>query len=358
VITEQMVDEIVVPTAHDAVWSHDQAVFLDAAQNCGGTVHPLLDALEQIDPQFLAPLPGLGHTAQRLQFLSAVAATDVTAARVLEPHLDAVAILAESRESDDFTRAGHTWGVFAAEGPASTLVAEQHHGAWTLTGTKPWCSLGGRLSNALVTARTTADESRLFRVDLRQGEVHSADARWVARGLADVESGPLVMDAAAATPVGRGGWYLSRPGFRWGGIGVAACWWGGCVPLFAAIVRKNAQGDPKPLTTSRVGRLYRALESARVILERSAAYIDSAAARESEDADDMAVLAHTARGVVADAVDETLAAVRDILGPAALALDEPTARRCADLELYASQYHRGGDDASLSAHLDSAGSWW
>ena len=43
-----MVDEFVVPTAHDAVWSHDQAVFLDAAQNCGGTVQPLLNALEQI----------------------------------------------------------------------------------------------------------------------------------------------------------------------------------------------------------------------------------------------------------------------------------------------------------------------
>jgi hypothetical protein len=164
------------------------------------------------------------------------------------------------------------------------------------------------------------------------------------------------MDAATATPVGRTGWYLNRPGFRWGGIGVSACWWGGCVPLFAALARKNSEGDPKTLTASRVGRLYRALESARVILEYSATQIDRAAG--SEDPDGMAVLAHTVRGVVADAVDETLAAVRDILGPAALALDEPTARRCADLELYASQYHRGGDDASLSAHLDSAGSWW
>lgn len=129
-ITEQMVDEIVVPTAHDAVWSHDQAVFLDAAQNCGGTVHPLLDALEQIDPQFLAPLPGLGHTAQRLQFLSTVAATDVTAARVLEPHLDAVAILAESRESDDFTRAGHTWGCLRRRGPG--VDARRRAAPWSV----------------------------------------------------------------------------------------------------------------------------------------------------------------------------------------------------------------------------------
>jgi alkylation response protein AidB-like acyl-CoA dehydrogenase len=351
-------EELVMLPAEDDAWAHVQRAFLEAARSCNGRTQPLVTVLEGIEPTLLAPQPGAGHTVERFKFLAAVAGADVTAARVLEPHLDAIAILGENHQFDARADSGQTWGVFASEGPSSTLVARQESDAWTLTGTKPWCSLGGRLSRALVTARTIAGEPRLFRVDLRQCAVRSPETLWVARGLADVESGPLVMDAASATAVGDTGWYLDRPGFRWGGIGVAACWWGGCVPLFAAIVQKSKRGEAKPLTASRIGRLYRALESARLLLERSAAYIDRSHTGDTDDTDRMAVLAHTVRGVVVDALDETLAATRDILGPAALALDEATARRCADLEIYASQYHRGGDDVSLSSHLESAGPWW
>lgn len=346
--------------ADDAAWSHVQQDFLASAQACNGFVAPLLTMLEQIEPMLLAPQPASGHTLERLSFFAAAAAADVTAARVLEPHLDAVTILDEHDRGGAQTAAGQTWGVFAAEGPSSTLVAHEANGKWILSGVKPWCSLGGRLTNALVTVRTNSGESRLFQVDLRQAVVRSDEVPWVSRGLADVESGPLVMDAATAAPVGDTGWYLTRPGFRWGGIGVAACWWGGCVPLFTEIVAKSKHGAPHPLVASRVGRLYRALESARLHLERSAAYIDRAQTTTDveDDAEQIAVLAHAVRGVVADAVDETLAATRDILGPAALALDEPIARRFADLEIYASQYHRGPDDTSLSAHLGSQDSWW
>ncbi|MEO7124123.1 MAG: hypothetical protein ABI400_13595, partial [Lacisediminihabitans sp.] len=129
-----------------------------------------------------------------------------------------------------------------------------------------------------------------------------------------------------------------------------------CVPLFSAIVQKSKRGEVNQLVASRVGGLYRILESARLLLERAAADIDDTEA--ATDPDHSAVLAHSVRGMVADAVDETLAATRDILGPAALALDEPIARRFSDLEIYASQYHRGADDASLAAHVNSEGSWW
>lgn len=63
-------------------------------------------------------------------------------------------------------------------------------------------------------------------------------------------------------------------------------------------------------------------------------------------------------GVAVDAVVLALAAARDVLGPAALAFDESLARRCADLELYVAQYHRGRDDASLARHLPEAGLAW
>jgi len=342
----------------DNDWSESQRAYLAAAAECNGLVQPLLTELEHTEATSLAPHPGSGHTRERFAFLAAVAAADVTAARVLEPHLDAVAILAESGALGDGDGRRQSWGVFAAEGPASTLAAREREGTWTLSGDKPWCSLGGRLTDALVTARTDTGRARLFRVNLRQSGVRSQEAPWVARGLADVDSGPLVMDAAVASPIGEPEWYVSRPGFRWGAIGVAACWWGGCVPLFAELVGRYERGEPNPLVGSRIGRTYRRLESARQLLESAAARIASSQVDSESESDEIAVLAHTVRGVVVDALDETLMATRDILGPGALALNEATARRYADLEMYASQYHRGRDDASLSAHLRLGGSWW
>lgn len=327
------------------------AGYEEVAAESPGRVGPLLDALSHVAPDAV-PLPGGGRTAERFGTLSRVAAIDLTAARVLEPHLDALAILAEAGLPHPAT--GTTWGVFAAEAPGAALRAVQGADGWTLDGVKPWCSLGGRLTHALVTARV-GDERQMFAVDLRQDAVTAEPTAWVARGLAEVESGPLRFDGATAEPVGTAGWYLDRPGFRWGGIGVAACWWGGCLPLFRSLVERAA-APGNPLLAARVGELYRALESPRLLLERAAAAIDAGA-----QGDDAAALAHTVRGSVADGVVLTLAAVRDLLGPAALAFDEGHARRTADLELYVSQYHRGRDDESLAkrlAGLDARSVWW
>ncbi|TDQ03069.1 alkylation response protein AidB-like acyl-CoA dehydrogenase [Leifsonia sp. 115AMFTsu3.1] len=327
------------------------AGYEEVAAESPGRVVPLLEALSRVPPDAV-PLPGGGRTAERFGTLSQIAAIDLTAARVLEPHLDALAILAEAGLPHPAT--GTTWGVFAAEAPGTVLEAVRSADGWTLDGVKPWCSLGGRLTHGLVTA-SVADERRMFAVDLRQDAVTAEPAAWVARGLAEVESGPLRFEKAAAEPVGAAGWYLDRPGFRWGGIGVAACWWGGCLPLFRALT-KRAAAPGNPLLAARVGELYRALESGRIQLEHAAGLIDAGAG-----GDDAAALAHTVRGTVADAVVLTLAAVRDLLGPAALAFDEAHARRAADLELYVSQYHRGRDDESLAkrlAQLDARSVWW
>jgi alkylation response protein AidB-like acyl-CoA dehydrogenase len=327
------------------------ATYEAAAGRSSGRVGPLLDTLAATDAGAV-PLPGEGRTRERFAALSRIATADVTAARVLEPHLDALAILAEA--GHPAPPAGTTWGVFAAEGPGAPLTAARTADGWMLTGVKPWCSLGDRLTHALVTARD-GDDRRMFAVDLRAPGVTAEPAAWVARGLAEVTSGPLRFDGVPAEPVGGPGWYLERPGFRWGGIGVAACWWGGCVPFFRALADRAA-GSDDPLRAARTGELYRVLESGRLQLARAAEAIDAGTA-----GDAAAVLAHTVRGVAADAVALTLAAVRDLLGPAALAFDESHARRAADLELYAAQYHRGRDDVSLANRLpglDGESAWW
>ncbi|GAB3573231.1 acyl-CoA dehydrogenase family protein [Leifsonia lichenia] len=337
--------------------------YLDAAATCDGRVGPLLDALAAVRGDDLAPFPGEGGTADRFRFLARAAAADVTAARVLEPHLDALTILHEA--GDEPAAAGTTWGVFAAEAPGAELRATTDGNAWVLDGVKPWCSLGARLTDALVTAATEDGGRRMFRVSLRQQGVTAQQAVWVARGLAEVASGPLEFASVPARPVGGPGWYLDRPGFRWGAIGVAAAWWGGCLPLADALLAKATRQGANQLTASRAGRVHRMLAAARAHLAAAAAVIDgrtsvgdAAAAPAAVADDEAAVLAHAVRGTVADAVVETLAAARDVLGPSALAFDESRARRYADLDLYVSQYHRGPDDVSLVGHLPDGGARW
>ena len=64
------------------------------------------------------PAPGAGRTRSRWSALATLGAIDLTVARVAEPHLDALAILAESGQPElaDAALTGSTWGVYAAEG--------------------------------------------------------------------------------------------------------------------------------------------------------------------------------------------------------------------------------------------------
>ncbi|WP_426625327.1 acyl-CoA dehydrogenase family protein [Leifsonia sp. McL0607] len=324
--------------------------YLAAAVKCGGRVAPLLEVIRSTLPSSMLPLPGSGETKQRFRALARIAAADVTAARVLEPHLDAVAILAEAEAR--VPDRGTAWGVFAAEAPGAALVAHEEDEGWVLRGRKEWCSLAGQLTDALVTAATPEGDRVMFAVSLRGPRVRVESAQWVARGLAEVVSGPVDFDDSPARPVGEEGWYLSRPGFRWGAIGVAACWWGGCLPVLDALVARARRRPDDAIAAARTGQLYRRLRDARLALEDAASRIDA------DDVLDAAVLAHAVRGTVADAVVATLDAARDVLGPAALAFDEALARRCADLELYASQYHRGRDDVALAGHLSEGALSW
>ena len=291
------------------------------------------------------PQPGNGATALRWQLLADVAAQDLTAARILEAHSDALAILAEAGGFDGSGR----WGVFAAEAPGVALRAVETDGTWLVDGTKPWCSLAGVLDHALVTAQVETGR-QLFMVDLRLDSVSvEPPSGWVARGLRRVPSGPVHFTSTPARPVGGPGWYLTRPGFAWGGIGVAACWYGGARALADRLgtVAAKRGGDLMHLA---VGRVDVSLLAARLALVDAAAAVDAGAARGPAGE----VLALRVRSVVAAAAEQTLTLVGHALGPAPLAFDESYARRTADLELYIRQHHAERDLAALGQALVAA----
>lgn len=298
----------------------------------------------------VVPTPGHGRTAERWSALASVAVGDLSAARVVEAHLDAIAILAESGAAPP--DAGTAWGVYAAEGPDQRLEAYEGRTGWRLSGTKPWCSAADCLDGALVTAEADGGR-RLFAIDLHDPSVVKQTTGWVSRGLADITSVAIELDGTAGTPIGEPDWYLKRPGFAWGGMGVAACWYGGVVGLARALWAASRHREPDQLALLALGSADLAVESCRLVLADAAAQVDSGHAA----GDAGVVLAERVRGVVAAAADTVITTVGHALGPGPLATDEDHARRVADLQVYVRQHHAERDLARLGGLLLGADGW-
>ena len=336
-----------------AVWTP----LLQAVQRSVGDVPALLGLAAEAGRTW--PRPGEGNTALLWELLASVTAVDVAAGRVFEPHLDALAILHQAGAPAGLDS---TWGVFAAEGPGMALRAEGAGPGVLLTGSKPWCSLAGLLQYAVVTAHTDDGGRAAFAVDLKHSGVACDEPRWIARGLQEIPSGTVHFDRVPAATVGPEGWYLSRPGFAWGGMGVAACWLGGAVGVArdyrrALLAGAEAGREPDQLALASLGEVDRILASVLEYLARTADAIDQGSLG-MEDGRSAWSEALRMRGTVAAAVERVLHLVGSNRGPAPLAFDEQYAKRMADLALYVRQHHGSRDDAHLGTLTLKGDSAW
>lgn len=304
-----------------------------------------------------APTPASGRTLPLWDVLARLACVDLVIARTVEPHLDALGILSQLPEPADLTPIGAgadaTWGVYAAEGPGQRVTATERNGTARLSGVKPWCSLAGRLSHALVTAWTGDSSRALFAVPLRHAGVRVEPAdRWVARGMADLPSVGVEFTDVPAVPIGGDGWYLRRPGFWWGAVGVAACWYGGAVGVAQRLTPRPGR-EPDQLRQWHLGAVDVALFAARTALQRAASDIDGTGSDGSPEGSTPTgeIEARRVRTLVRRMADEVLDRTSRETGPGPLATDERHARRVADLHLYLRQDHGERDEAALGRLL-------
>lgn len=288
--------------------------------------------------------PGDGQTHEYLRTLATLGLVDASLARVVEPHLDAHAILHQAGLGADVPAIGadsrSTWGVYAAHASGLKLEATQGAGGWTLSGTKPWCSLAGQLSHAVITAEVAGRGQQAFAVRLDPRHVRITPTRWVSRGLAAIPSGPIEVQELPAVPLEDPGWYVGRPGFAWGGAGVAAVWYGIALGLRERMQRHLADRAPDPIALAQFGGVDAGLFTAGTCLEFAAAEIDAGA-------QDPMLLAQRVRAVVARVAEKTLEAAGDVLGPGPLVGEERYARRVSDLGVYLRQHHGQRDLAYL-----------
>jgi alkylation response protein AidB-like acyl-CoA dehydrogenase len=219
-----------------------------------------------------------------------------------------------------------------------------------LHGSKPWCSLAALLDHAVLTAHLEGGGRAAFAVNLHAQGVSAADPGWTSRGLREIPSGTVQFEAVPAVPLGGPGWYYERPGFAWGGMGVAACWLGGAVAVgrsFTASLRKAADGgrEPDQIALAQLGEIDRTLAALTAYLAATAARIDSGELSGRGAWQE----ALRVRGGVAAAVERIQTLVNQNLGPGPLAFDEAYGKRMADLALYIGQHHAMRDDAQLGA---------
>ncbi|MGI8456567.1 MAG: acyl-CoA dehydrogenase family protein [Propionibacteriaceae bacterium] len=279
--------------------------------------------------------------------LLAVGRTDIPLARLAEGHADAQRIFAQAGLAGDV---GAIYGVWASRSQQTGVTAERSGTDLVLNGTLRFASGIGVLDRALVPVWPSAEHHLLLDVPVADLADTAAVDRslWVTAAMAMSRSHTITLDdhrVPMTSQVGDDDFYLTRPGFFPGGVGVAACWLGGAARV-ADLVRARLRDPLPPALQQRLGKLRAQLATGAAVL--------AAATRRLSDADptvegysDGRAVATEARFAVAAAVHQVLDQAHRIAGPAGLAYDEDLTHAVHDLRLYVLQSNADADAAYL-----------
>lgn len=313
--------------------------------------HSLQECWQALAASSLAhwPQPGAGATLQRWRALAGVAGHDLSLAKLVEGHTDALAILRELGHHPGGPQT-QRWSTWAAESPGSRVVAQHASaGVVRLSGIKAWCSGAAVATHALLTAWLPDGAGpQLVSVKLDQPGVGISSHAWRAVGMADSASADVQFDNVQATLVGEPGDYLARVGFWHGGAGLAACWWGGARALGQALrsaLEQMPVGARTPFRQAALGRVDVALEGTAALMREAAAWID---AHPHHDASLVALRLRQAAELCARRV---LDDVGRALGATPFCRDAHFARMAADLPVFIRQSHAERDDAAVGERV-------
>jgi alkylation response protein AidB-like acyl-CoA dehydrogenase len=296
------------------------------------------------------PLPGSGATWERWTAFADLAGEDLSLARLGEGHADAIAILAEL--GGPRPEQGSRWGVWAANPPGPNVTASRRHGGWVLDGTKQYCSGARTCTHALVTAAAD-DGPRLFAVTT--GELVPDEGSWPATGMAGSDTLDVGFPSVAAEPVGPPEGYTSRPGFSHGGVGVAACWYGGARAVAQALTNAASKRPVGPHALAHLGAVDLGLRTVRAALRQAASEIDADPGDLRAEGGPRALRTRALTEAVAS---DVLARTGRALGAGPLSHDEAHSRAVADLTVYLRQHHAERDLEQLGELVAGQGADW
>lgn len=279
------------------------------------------------------PLPGGGETGLRFRRLWEIAATDPSLGRLAEAHHDANAILHEAGR----TAPPGLLAVWAAGGPDPLTLTSTGTG-WRLRGSKHWCSGAGLADHALVTADCADLRSAIVLVGTRTNGVSNNPTTWQSPAFAGIDTRTVRFDLPIGDDqiIGTDDWYLQRPGFWHGAVGVAACWAGSIDGVITQI--ESWRNDPHALA-------HRGAVDALTWTMHTA--LDTAAKEIDSDPIGTPVIRQRRALRVRHLIDTTVGEITDrtgrALGPAPMAHEPDIHRRIAESDLYRRQCHAERD---------------
>jgi hypothetical protein len=272
-----------------------------------------------------------------------VAEANLPLARLLEGHVNALALVDRLGGPDQGDRLLGVWG---AEGPVPLTVEGD-----VLRGGKRFASGLGCVERAVVTVRDPDGDdaaTQLALVDVTDPRRYRPGA-WRMLGMRATASGEIDLTGLRATWLGRPGAYFEEPSFLGGVWRIAACQLGGTLGLLAAARDTLAAAGrlDAPAQRGRLGALAGRAMAAFGLVERAAEVADGTEGR--EDPERAVALSIQARLLTEDLAQDAVAGVERSVGLAHFDADARTGRIARDLSTYCRQAARDAFEQRAAA---------
>ncbi|WP_147455951.1 hypothetical protein [Nocardioides mangrovicus] len=274
-----------------------------------------------------------------VEHLLAVGRTDAAWAKLAEAHVDALRIHAEAGTQPV---PGACYAVWASRSHETGLRAVRDGDAWRLSGTLAFASGAGVVDRALIPVWSAPERHDLLDVDVRDWPFDRN--RWRTHVMRDSHTAwvTLAEETISARPVGGASFYLGRPGFFPGGVGVAAAWAGGAARVCDLLE------EVVPLERRSAGQLVR-LGAIRADVASAVAVCRDYARTAPQTHPDPRLPATLARHAVAAAVRRVLVDARAAAGAAGQVGQPQLMRAIEDLTLYVAQQDPDQDGSWLGS---------
>lgn len=289
--------------------------------------------------------------SELMEALLGLGRTDIGLARLVEGHLDAVRIAAQAGAE---VEPGALYGVWASRSGATGVRAEMAGSELILNGTLRFASGAGVIDRALVPVWVSDDHHLL--VDLDTAGLPVDTTGWQTEAMTVSHTHTLLLHdqhVSRSTIRGETDFYLDRPGFFPGGVGVAAVWAGGISRVLDTLL--DWLGDRRtPVIDLRLGRIAVQRSLATSAVRQGGRQLDTVLAA-TPTKDELQHLGTLVRAGVGAAVHAVLDDTRTLAGPVGLAFDAALTHAIADLDLYVRQQNTDGDAAYLGVRLRDPG---
>lgn len=257
---------------------------------------------------------------------------DLCLARLVEGHADGLRILDQAGGTP---RPG-VYAVWASRSAGTGVAAATAGPGWRLDGELRFASGIDVADRALLPGWVDGDTHLLFDIPMSGVEADRSTWRTSAMDASRSFTVQVHQPCSDGDVVGAANFYLTRPGFLVGGLGVAAVWAGGAQSLLDQVTTGLRRFAPSAHQLRRLGLVEQSVWAARTAVEVTA--------RRLPDLDAAGVARETtlARTAVVAACEQAGIEAERIVGPGGLSADARLARTLADLALFVRQHHVDG----------------